>query len=44
MLFAGSFIGDYTGMVLDSTGHAITVWTDFAATLESAPTRLTRIR
>ncbi len=28
LLFAGSFIGDYTGMALDSTGKAIAVWTD----------------
>ncbi len=28
-LFAGSFIGDYTGTAVDAAGHAITVWTDF---------------
>ncbi len=28
LLFAGSFIGDYTGMALDSIGKAIAVWTD----------------
>jgi hypothetical protein len=27
--FAGSFIGDYTGIVVDSTGSAHAVWTDF---------------
>jgi hypothetical protein len=26
--FSGSFIGDYTGVVVDSTGAAYTVWTD----------------
>jgi hypothetical protein len=26
--FAGSFIGDYTGVAVDSTGAAYTVWTD----------------
>ena len=29
VLFAGSFIGDYTGTAIDATGNAITVWTDF---------------
>lgn len=29
ILFAGSFIGDYTGTAVDSAGHAVTVWTDF---------------
>ena len=29
VLFAGSFIGDYTGMALDRTVHGIAVWTDF---------------
>jgi hypothetical protein len=29
ILFAGSFIGDYTGMALDTFGRAVTVWTDF---------------
>ena len=28
-LFAGSFIGDYTGTAVDSNGAAVTVWTDF---------------
>ena len=28
-LFAGSFIGDYTGTALAADGKAITVWTDF---------------
>ncbi len=27
--FSGSFIGDYTGVAVDSTGGAHTVWTDF---------------
>lgn len=27
-LFAGSFIGDYTGIALDSSGDGIAVWTD----------------
>lgn len=27
--FAGSFIGDYTGTVVDSTGATYAVWTDF---------------
>lgn len=27
--FAGAFIGDYTGTVLDASGKAVTVWTDF---------------
>lgn len=27
--FAGSFIGDYTGVAVDSTGAAHTAWTDF---------------
>src|SRR5215472_7426743 len=27
--FAGSFIGDYTGVAVDSVGRAHTVWTDF---------------
>jgi hypothetical protein len=26
--FSGSFIGDYTGVAVDSTGHARAVWTD----------------
>ena len=29
ILFAGSFIGDYTGAAVNSAGHAVTVWTDF---------------
>lgn len=29
ILFAGSFIGDYTGTAVDSDGNAVTVWTDF---------------
>ena len=29
VLFAGSFIGDYTGMGMDSAGNAIAVWSDF---------------
>lgn len=29
ILFAGSFIGDYTGTAVDSLGRAVTVWTDF---------------
>ena len=29
ILFAGSFIGDYTGTAVDAAGHAVTVWTDF---------------
>ena len=29
VLFAGSFIGDYTGVALDSNGKGISVWTDF---------------
>jgi hypothetical protein len=28
ILFAGSFIGDYTGTAIDNTGVAVTVWTD----------------
>jgi len=28
-LFAGAFIGDYTGMALDNTVKGIAVWTDF---------------
>jgi hypothetical protein len=28
-LFAGSFIGDYTGTAVDVDGRAVTVWTDF---------------
>ena len=28
LLFAGSFIGDYTGTAVDASGHAVTVWTD----------------
>ncbi|MBV8635493.1 MAG: hypothetical protein JO002_13450, partial [Burkholderiaceae bacterium] len=28
-LFSGSFIGDYTGVAVDASGHAYTVWTDF---------------
>jgi hypothetical protein len=28
ILFAGSFIGDYTGTAVDATGSAVTVWTD----------------
>ena len=27
--FSGSFIGDYTGVAVDSAGGAHTVWTDF---------------
>jgi hypothetical protein len=29
ILFAGSFIGDYTGTAVDKFGRAVTVWTDF---------------
>jgi hypothetical protein len=29
ILFAGSFIGDYTGTAVDAHGRAVTVWTDF---------------
>ena len=29
ILFAGSFIGDYTGTAVNRAGHAVTVWTDF---------------
>lgn len=29
ILFAGSFIGDYTGTAVNSRGRAVTVWTDF---------------
>ena len=29
ILFAGSFIGDYTGTAVDASGRAVTVWTDF---------------
>ena len=29
VLFSGSFIGDYTGVAVDSSGQAYTVWTDF---------------
>jgi hypothetical protein len=29
ILFAGSFIGDYTGTAIDNAGTAVTVWTDF---------------
>jgi hypothetical protein len=29
VLFAGSFIGDYTGMGMDSAGNAHAVWADF---------------
>jgi hypothetical protein len=29
VLFAGSFIGDYTGMGMDAAGNAIAVWADF---------------
>ena len=28
ILFAGSFIGDYTGTAVDAAGKAVTVWTD----------------
>jgi len=28
LLFAGSFIGDYTGTAVNASGHALTVWTD----------------
>lgn len=28
LLFAGSFIGDYTGTAVDATGRGVTVWTD----------------
>ena len=27
--FSGSFIGDYTGVAVDSTGSVHSVWTDF---------------
>ena len=27
--FSGSFIGDYTGVAIDSTGNVFSVWTDF---------------
>jgi hypothetical protein len=29
ILFAGSFIGDYTGVAIDASGRAVTAWTDF---------------
>lgn len=29
ILFAGSFIGDYTGVALDEDGNGYSVWTDF---------------
>jgi hypothetical protein len=29
ILFAGSFIGDYTGTAVNAAGGAVTVWTDF---------------
>lgn len=29
VLFSGSFIGDYTGMAMDSNGKGIAVWADF---------------
>ena len=29
ILFAGSFIGDYTGTAVDAEGNVTTVWTDF---------------
>ena len=29
ILFAGSFIGDYTGTAVNAAGVAVTVWTDF---------------
>ena len=29
ILFAGSFIGDYTGTAVNAAGRAVTVWTDF---------------
>ena len=29
VLFSGSFIGDYTGVAVDSKGRGYTVWTDF---------------
>jgi len=29
ILFSGSFIGDYTGTAVDSSGRTVTVWTDF---------------
>ena len=29
ILFAGSFIGDYTGTAVGADGKAVTVWTDF---------------
>ena len=29
ILFAGSFIGDYTGTAVNRAGRAVTVWTDF---------------
>jgi hypothetical protein len=28
VLFAGSFIGDYTGTAVNAAGKALTVWTD----------------
>ena len=28
-LFAGSFIGDYTGTTVTAAGQGVTVWTDF---------------
>jgi hypothetical protein len=28
LLFAGSFIGDYTGTAVNANGQALTVWTD----------------
>ena len=29
ILFSGSFIGDYTGTAVDSSGRTVSVWTDF---------------
>jgi hypothetical protein len=36
-LFAGSFIGDYTGTALDAAGNAVTVWTDFRGNPGATP-------
>ena len=42
-LFTGSFIGDYTGVALDSNGKGISVWTDFRGNpgVGASPTRIT---
>ena len=36
-LFAGGFIGDYTGVAVDAYGSAVTVWTDFRGNPGTTP-------